>query len=265
MAGAIAAYQEKTGTCLSYTNFSLGEKFKFKMKSKRAMLGVYSPAALISLTFVAFSLDLLSLTTMKRVLEELGATSLASILSCPSCSTSSPDKRSLILATALSLHFCKRILQVLFLEPYSGSMDASHGIALSTMYVTMVTNLLYAQMQANGLTSPKADLMWPGVLVFLVGIVGNLYHHAMLARIRTENKKDFPHGGLFEYLVCPQYVFEELVFLGFFMIAQTVMALVTFVSVFMYLTARTYNTKMWYTKKNAHFPPQRKLLIPKLF
>jgi hypothetical protein len=112
MAGAIAAYQEKTGTCLSYTNFSLGEKFKFKMKSKRAMLGVYSPAALISLSFIAFSLDLLSFTTMKRVLEELGATSLASILSCPSCSTSSPDNRSLILATALSLHFCKRILEV---------------------------------------------------------------------------------------------------------------------------------------------------------
>jgi very-long-chain enoyl-CoA reductase len=159
----------------------------------------------------------------------------------------------------------KFLLQVLFLEPYSGSMDASHGIALSMMYVTMVTNLLYAQMQANGSTSPKADLMWPGVLVFLVGIVGNLYHHAMLARIRTGNKKDFPHGGLFEYLVCPQYLFEELVFLGFFMIAQTAMALATFVSVFMYLIARTYNTKMWYTKKNAHFPPQRKLLIPKLF
>jgi hypothetical protein len=91
MAGAIAAYQEKTGTCLSYTNFSLGEKFKFKMKSKRAMLGV---------------------TTMTRVLQALGATSLASILSCPSCSTSSPDNRILILATALSLHFCKRILEV---------------------------------------------------------------------------------------------------------------------------------------------------------
>ncbi len=112
MAGAIAAYQEKTGTCLSYTNFSLGEKFKFKMKSKRAMLGVYAPAALISLSFVAFSLNLVSLTTMTRVLQELGATSLASILSCPSCSTSSPDNRILILATALSLHFCKRILEV---------------------------------------------------------------------------------------------------------------------------------------------------------
>ncbi len=154
---------------------------------------------------------------------------------------------------------------MLFLEPYSGSMDASHGIALSMMYVSMVTNLLYAQTQANGLTSPKADLMWPGVLVFLVGFVGNLYHHAMLARIRTGNKKDLPHGGLFEYLVCPQYVFEELVFLGFFMIAQTEMALAIFVSVLIYLTARTYNTKMWYTKKNAHFPPERKLLIPKLF
>jgi hypothetical protein len=46
------------------------------------------------------------------VLEALGATSLASILRCPSCSTSSPDNRILILATALSLHFCKRILEV---------------------------------------------------------------------------------------------------------------------------------------------------------
>lgn len=155
---------------------------------------------------------------------------------------------------------------MLFLERYAGSMDASHGIVLSTCYSVMAIDLLYTQQLSAGLSPPEINLIGVGVPLFVVGICGNWYHHYIMAHVRKEtSNSELPSGGLFNHLVCPHYTFEILSFLGMLCVSQTLMALATFIFVLIYLTGRTYNTRKWYMSKSDDFPASRKLLIPKVF
>ena len=63
-----------------------------------------------------------------------------------------------------------------------------------------------------------------GSLIFLMGEIGNGYHHHLLAGFRKEPKTEFntssngkyifPHGGLFEYVSTPHYLFELVTWFG---------------------------------------------------
>jgi hypothetical protein len=77
-----------------------------------------------------------------------------------------------------------------------------------------------------GPPGPAIGLPYPGVLVFAVGIAGNLYHHYLLSRLRSgssggDKGHRIPRGGLFELVTCPHYLFEIIGLFGFAMISQT--------------------------------------------
>ncbi|XP_024534416.1 polyprenol reductase 1-like [Selaginella moellendorffii] len=149
---------------------------------------------------------------------------------------------------------------------------------VSLTFALLSLNLFYAQEIAEAMCyQPTYNTMWLGVVVFMVGIVGNFYHHCILARIRnsaeglaatarrdsiTTKKYIVPHGGLFDKVACPQYLFEIGTFIGISMISQTTMSLACAVFVMLYLTARSFSTRDWYVQKLEGFPKTRKALIP---
>ncbi|KAJ6901363.1 steroid 5-alpha-reductase DET2-like [Populus alba x Populus x berolinensis] len=47
---------------------------------------------------------------------------------------------------------------------------------------------------------PAVDLKYPGIVLFLIGIIGNFYHHRLLSKLRSNNDKEYkvPKGGLFD-------------------------------------------------------------------
>ena len=53
-----------------------------------------------------------------------------------------------------------------------------------------------------------------GLALFGVGLLGNFYHHYLLATLRSpgETKYKVPRGGCFEYVAAPHYFFELLRF-----------------------------------------------------
>lgn len=168
--------------------------------------------------------------------------------------------------------------QVLFLHVYSGTIHVIQATMLSIAYAIVVVNLLYAQELSSNLSPPAVNLKWMGLYTFVVGIIGNFYHHRKLAGFRKEGSSAFfvrrliahtnyviPHGGLFEYLVCPHYVFEMIDFIGIAMICQTSLALCTGIFVICNLTGRLVATKEWYKKKFDGFPESRKYIIPFIF
>eukprot|EP00555_Chaetoceros_dichaeta_P007428 CAMPEP_0198270584 /NCGR_PEP_ID=MMETSP1447-20131203/45615_1 /TAXON_ID=420782 /ORGANISM="Chaetoceros dichaeta, Strain CCMP1751" /LENGTH=66 /DNA_ID=CAMNT_0043962685 /DNA_START=94 /DNA_END=291 /DNA_ORIENTATION=+ len=59
-----------------------------------------------------------------------------------------------------------------------------------------------------------------GTGLFAVGIIGNFYHHYLLATLRSsgdsQSKKRYvaPNGGLFDYVAAPHYLFELILWLG---------------------------------------------------
>ncbi|KAK8999187.1 hypothetical protein V6N11_070363 [Hibiscus sabdariffa] len=107
------------------------------------------------------------------------------------------DFRFLLLKSAITIHFFKRILE--------------------------------------GLPEPSIDFKCCGVVLFLMGIGGNFYHHYLLSKLRTKGGKD--------------YKIPKGVTLG----------------IVLYVMGRSYVTRRWYISKFDDFPKEVKALIPYVF
>ncbi|KAJ4882721.1 3-oxo-5-alpha-steroid 4-dehydrogenase family protein [Raphanus sativus] len=180
----------------------------------------------------------------------------------------SDDLRFLLLKSALALHFFKRIFEVMFIHKYSGEMAIESALTITSSYFSSTALLLYSQNFTLGLTEPAFDLKPLGIVMFVVGIVGNLYHHVLLAKLRSEDgTKEYkiPKGGLFDTIICPHYLFEILVFWSFFMVSQTIYSFSFAMGTTFYLVGRSYATRSWYLSKFDDFPKHIKALIPFVF
>ncbi|KAF5729382.1 very-long-chain enoyl-CoA reductase-like [Tripterygium wilfordii] len=176
--------------------------------------------------------------------------------------------RFLLLGSALALHFFKRIFEVMYVHKYSSSMVLESVLTISLGYAIPSGSMLYLQHLAQGFPEPQVDLKCYGIVLFLLGISGNFYHHYLLSMLRTErNDKEYmvPKGGLFDLVICPHYLFEILSFFGMSLIAQTLYAYCVAISTTFYLMGRSYATKRWYISKFEDFPKNVRALIPFVF
>ncbi|RWV89150.1 hypothetical protein GW17_00048716 [Ensete ventricosum] len=148
-------------------------------------------------------------------------------------------------------------------------MMVDTAIPISLGYFLNTVCMIYAQyLTQGGVPEPAVDLKYAGVVLFLVGITGNFYHHYLLSKLR-EKKGDkryrIPKGGLFRLVVCPHYLFEILGFVGVSLISQTVFAFSVAAGTVFYLMGRSYATRRWYLSKFQDFPKQVKALIPYVY
>ncbi|KAH6829521.1 3-oxo-5-alpha-steroid 4-dehydrogenase family protein [Perilla frutescens var. hirtella] len=175
--------------------------------------------------------------------------------------------RFLLLKSAITIHFLKRDLEVLFVHKFSAFTVLDSVIIISATYFTAAVCMVYFHHQTQGLPEPSIDLKYLGLVLFLVGISGNFYHHYLLSKLRQKNDKGYklPQGGLFSRVVCPHYLFEITTFVGFSLISQTIYSYLCAVGVAFYLLGRSYTTRNWYLSKFENFPKSVKALIPFVF
>ncbi|XP_060184464.1 steroid 5-alpha-reductase DET2-like [Lycium barbarum] len=175
--------------------------------------------------------------------------------------------RFFLLNSAMTIHFFKRVLEVLFVHKYSGSMALKSAVTISTSYFIASSSLIYIQHLTKGSTEPIIDLKYLGSIVFLVGIIGNFYHHFLLSKMRKKGESGYkiPKGGLFSLVICPHYLFEIVTFLGFSLISQTLFSFSSTIGTVFYLMGRSYATRKWYLSKFEDFPRSVKALIPFIF
>lgn len=190
---------------------------------------------------------------------------LASLASFGVCDIT--ELRCFLLISALSLHFLKRDLEVLFVHRYSGLMGLQTTIFISVSYLVFATTLIYAQNLARGNPEPTLDLKNAGVFLFSIGTSGNFYHHFLLSKLRQKNDTGYkiPKGGLFNYVTCPHYLFEIISFIGLGCISQTVYGVNLSLGILCYLSGRSFATREWYRSKFENFPANTKALIPCVF
>ncbi|KAH7840186.1 hypothetical protein Vadar_013896 [Vaccinium darrowii] len=175
--------------------------------------------------------------------------------------------RFILVKSALTIHFLKRTLEVLFVHKYSGPMFVDIATMISLNYFINTALMIYAQHLTQGLQEPQVDLKYPGIVIFLVGLSGNFYHHYLLSKLRGEGKKEYkiPKGGLFNLVICFHYLFEILGFIGVSCIAQTLSALSFTLGSAILLMGRSYGTRRWYLSKFEDFPKHVKAFIPFVF
>ncbi|XP_057512952.1 uncharacterized protein LOC130795013 [Actinidia eriantha] len=232
-------FSEIIGKHLQYSKFwnvnPQSNSNQTKLSSKTGMLMLYGPACLAG--FASFALF--------------------------------PDGgiRFLLLKLALTIHFFKRILEVLFVHKFSGGMSLDTAIIISVAYFASTASMIYVNHLTLGFPEPLIDLKYLGTLIFLIGIYGNFYHHYLLSKLRHKSEKGYklPKGGLFNLVICPHYLFEILAFFGIFLISQTLLSLSCAVGSALYLAGRSYMTRKWYLSKFESFPVEVKALIPYIF
>ncbi|KAK4772510.1 hypothetical protein SAY86_014285 [Trapa natans] len=177
--------------------------------------------------------------------------------------------RSLLVRSTLTLHFLKRVLEVIFVHKYSGYMATNASCMISFSYFLTTVTSIYAHYLSLDLPKPAIDLTIPGLGLFTVGIAGNFYHHLMLSRLRADQPGDdtykVPSGGLFGLVVCPHYLLEILGFIGISLVSQTVYSFASALTMATYLGGRSYATRRWYLSKFEDFPRHVKALVPFVF
>ncbi|KAF8395500.1 hypothetical protein HHK36_019446 [Tetracentron sinense] len=234
-------YSETRGKHLQYSKFwnvnsQKTTRNEIKLSSRTGMLMFYTPAFLAGVA--AFALF--------------------------------PDEgfRFFLVSSALTIHYFKRVFEVLFVHKYSGGMGLDTVILISPGYLISTATIIYTQHLTRGVQEPPLDLKYLGVVLFLVGISGNFYHHYILSKLREkggEKGYKIPQGGLFDMVICPHYLFEILGFVGISFISQTVYAFSVTIGSIFYLLGRSYATRKWYLSKFENFPKEVKALIPYVF
>ncbi|PIN20619.1 Steroid reductase [Handroanthus impetiginosus] len=164
--------------------------------------------------------------------------------------------RFLMLKSALTLHFLKRDLEVLFLHKFSCFIVLDSVIIISSAYLASIVSMIYFQHQTEGLSEPLTDLKYVGILVFLGGMCGNFYHHLLLSRLRKKGDEGYkiPRGGLFNLVICPQYLFEIVTFVGISFISQTTLPYLFTLGSAFYLLGMSHATRNSYLSKFEDFP-----------
>ncbi|XP_048327017.2 uncharacterized protein LOC132799092 isoform X2 [Ziziphus jujuba] len=168
---AILGFSEMRGKHLNYSKFwnsnsqNSTSKRQIKLSGRAGMLLLYTPA------FLAAFISLLLLPHHHI--------------------------RFVLLNSALALHFFKRIFEVLFVHRFSSDMVLNSAIVISLSYFSSTSTMIYAQKLTQGLPEPPIDLMYFGIVLFLIGIFGNFYHHYILSNLRG--------NGTFFYLMGRSY------------------------------------------------------------
>lgn len=152
--------------------------------------------------------------------------------------------------------------------------------------------LLFSEYSENYLTNIDFIV---GLSVFILGMIINIYHDysmilqrkSHLSKIKEKDKKQdnqddnlskislntnktnipdkyiLPHGGLFEFIDCPNYFGEFIEWLGFGIMSRTISGYLFAYTTFAVLFTRALSYHDWYKNKfKEKYPLNRKAFIP---
>lgn len=234
-------------TRAKYSKFSQvnGKVPSATWSSRFAMMVIYTPALFASLAILLAS----------RVLPE------SAMLPSPS-----------LAAVLCAIHFAKRCLEVMFIHQYSGRTDRATPSMIGVYYALIVVLIGWAndadiRSEHDGRTDVKIIV---GSTLFGIGLLGNLYHHFLLANLRNSKKTTkyvAPAGGLFEFVATPHYLFELIGWLGLAIVSHQLNVYLVVSSMASYLGGRSvaqneFNRK---TFSEKDWPRHRKNILPFIF
>ncbi|KAJ2851262.1 hypothetical protein IWW36_001283 [Coemansia brasiliensis] len=156
------------------------------------------------------------------------------------------------------------------------------GIMLSAVAFNMLNGYLngrwLAQYAPEELQAKSMEFAWLhlnqvlwGLLLFVAGMAGNIYHDNILMNIRLCRKTkrghsiySVPQGGLFQVVSCPHFLCEIVEWFGFAVLSGSPAAWTFWLNVVCNLVPRAYFIHKWYQATFADYPQNRKAIVPYL-
>lgn len=174
---------------------------------------------------------------------------------------------------AWSIHYLKRELETLFVHRFSHATmpytnlfkNCAYYWGFAAWVAFFVNHPLY--------TPPEEDLFYTGMCLFYLMEMGNLSSHITLRSLRPRGTRvrRIPHGGLFEFVTCPNYTYEIMSWVGFNLMTKTVAGM-------LFMAAGAFQMLIWAQNKHrnykkefdgkdgkALYPKTRKILIPFIY
>lgn len=103
-----------------------------------------------------------------------------------------------------------------------------------------------------------------GIALILVGTITHMYSDRILINLRKPGETGYkiPYGFLFEYVSCPNFLGEIVVWIGFFILANNLAALSFLVWTIANVLPRGLKHHLWYKNNFKNYPTNRKAIIP---
>ena len=134
-------------------------------------------------------------------------------------------------------HFLKRELETIFVHRFSAATMPVFNIFKNSAHYWLLSGLNVAYWIYSP-SSPTAQQPYPlilasGVILYLVGELGNLYIHLQLSQLRSAGGRErgIPQGPLFQLVTCPNYMFESLAWIGVSLVSQFNWSVLLFIAV----------------------------------
>lgn len=165
-----------------------------------------------------------------------------------------------IVFSAVFIHFAKRTLESLFLHKYSRPTSLVSTLVIGFFYSQAAFTVGWLNRDPIPAVDPLFSL---GIILFLVGISGNFYHHKLLADLRKGSTGYFiPKGGLFRYVICPHYLFEIIGWVGIALLSRHSAVWMNMLAMVSFLTGQGLRALSWYKATFEDFPKNRKAILP---
>lgn len=155
--------------------------------------------------------------------------------------------------------------------PFRARMEGKRipaSIALAAVFFNLVNGFLNGYWLGNFATFPPAyELSFPflmGLTLFFFGAAINLHADNRLIALRKNTNTGYaiPHGGLFEWVSCPNHLGEILEWCGYALMAWNLPALSFAVWTAANLIPRARSHHQWYLSHFPDYPKERKAVIP---
>ncbi len=127
----------------------------------------------------------------------------------------------------------------------------------------MALGQLGSQYSAAWFTQP---CFWMGLLLMLAGWQINLHSDAILLRLRKPHQTNYaiPFGGLFEWVSCPNFLGEIILWIGWAISCWNLAAASFAIWTVANLLPRALAHHRWYRTNFADYPENRKAIFPGL-
>jgi steroid 5-alpha reductase family enzyme len=116
----------------------------------------------------------------------------------------------------------------------------------------------------NGWLTEPAFLI--GIVVFFVGWTANRHADLVLLRLRNDGESGYriPHGGLYRFISCPNYLGEMLQWTGWAIATWSLAGMAFAIFTIANLLPRALSNHRWYRQHFKDYPVERRAIIPYL-
>jgi very-long-chain enoyl-CoA reductase len=127
----------------------------------------------------------------------------------------------------ITLHFAKRELETIFVHRFSNATMPMFNIFKNSAHYWLLSGLLIAYFTYSPTSATAAEsnpaITYPALALYAIGELGNLNAHLVLRSLRSPGgtERGVPKGFGFDWVTCPNYLFESLAWIAILLINRS--------------------------------------------